>query len=134
MNKDKILVADVKYYPYGEPTKWAQSNFWWDEHKLNLLWLACPEIDEMSTAVWSGNEISSQIDDSLTHDVRALLNLPPIEFMQKFSKFPHNSKLTDGWLLSSLPVMWLRAKQANARLIHALGPNIYSFNFRAHRK
>lgn len=134
MQKDAILIAEVKYFPYEMPTHWACENFCYDEPKLNLLWLVCPEVDAVRASAWGGNAVSSSIDSMMSGDLRAKLSLPPVEFMQWFARASNQFKLVEDWPHNYLQTMWSRAKLANQRLVGALGANVYHFDFRAGRK
>ena len=134
MEKDAILVAEIKYFPGEMPTLWSCSKFCHDEPKLNLLWLAHPYVDKVWDSPWSGDSVSSCIDENMSRDVRAKLNLPPIEFMQWFTSSCQGSKLVEDFPHGYTQAMWARARLANQRLLAKLGSNVYHFDFRAARK
>lgn len=134
MQKDSALISATKYFPGGMPSKWTCSNFCHDEPKLNLLWLVCPEIDSLIDNEWGGNKVSSSIDKHMSKDVRAKLNLPPVEFMQWFAGKSNWFSITHDWPDHYLTTMWSRARLANKRLITSPGDNVYQFDFRAGRK
>ena len=105
-----------------------------DQAKLNLLWLVYPEIDNYTTTPWPGRPGAESIFREMTTDVRAILEKPPVEFMQDFVAMgPHDMALTERFPTNYLQTMWRRAKEANARLVKELGDNVYHFNFRARR-
>lgn len=126
-----VLKAEVRYFPYALPKlKWKQQAYWFDEIKMNLLWLACPEIDEQAGQRWQGNAVSEAIDTHLSQDIRKILSGPPIEFMRDFVRIDDGSLvITDGWPVNYHKTMWTRAKEANTRLCAELAPNVYKVDF-----
>jgi hypothetical protein len=113
---------------------WSQANYWYDECKMNLLWLVKPEVDDLVLAQWVGDEVSRSIDVLLSKDIRALLTGPPVEFMRDFVRIDDGIRLTAQWPSGYQKVMWARAKEANTRLCAGLGPNVYKFDFKTRRK
>lgn len=134
MEKDAILVAEIKYFPREMPTLWACSKFCYDEPKLNLLWLVNPDVDKVWDTPWGGDSISSSIDEHMSKDIRSKLSLPPIEFMQWFTGSCYGTTIVQSFPYNYTQTMWSRAKLANQRLIGAMGSNVYHFDFRAGRK
>lgn len=130
------LEANVRYYPFQLPLhRWAQQNFWVDQIKMNLLWLVMPEVDDLVSQRWEGNDISRSIDTHLYRDLRRPLSGPPIEFMRDFMMIDSDSlELTDPWPSDYLQTMWSRAREANARLIGELGSNVVRVDFMTGRR
>lgn len=124
------IKADVKYFPYPMPHRWAQTAFRHNERKLNLLWLVNPKIDTFAHLPWEGDEISASIDQLLDKQTMRSLNKPPIEFMQDFCIIDTGDLLlTETWPHNYLQTMWARAREANKRLIAGLGPNVLRVDF-----
>jgi len=131
-----ILEANVRYFPYEMPSvRWTQQNFCVDKIKMNLLWLVMPEVDDLVTQPWAGNDISRSIDTYLYRDLRRSLSGPPIEFMRDFMMLDSDSlELTAPWPSDYLKTMWARAREANARLIGELGVNVVRVDFTTGRR
>lgn len=128
-----ILTARIKYFHSPMPSKWGCENFHYDEIKMNLLWLAMPQVDVLVSQPWPGNEITASIDAHLSKDLRALLNGPPLEFMWGFSTMGP-LRLTEDWPQGFMTTMWGRAREANARLCADLAPNVFLVDFKTKRR
>lgn len=113
----KILQAQYKYYPFPEPTNWACGHYRFDQIKLNLLWLICPEIDELHDTKWGGNAYTESIDSGVTATMRAMLNEPPLDFMRGFMRLDGGKpRITKSWREDWAETMWSRARVAHERL------------------
>lgn len=134
--RNNPLKAEVTYYPYALPMHlWGQTNYWFDEMKMNLLWLVHPEVDTHCTSVWKGDDISLSIDKHLSQDLRALLSGPPIEFMRDFVAMDDGDlRLTQTWPHNYQATMWVRAKEANARLCADMPGNVVMMDFKNKRR
>lgn len=113
-----ILKTPFRYFPQADlPSAWVAVNFRYDERKLNLLWLACPEVDDQWPTAWPGNLISASIDDHYSGELSELLTLPPLEFVNCFWRLnPYALHMTADWGEDFMAVMEERAREADFRL------------------
>lgn len=132
MDNESLLKARTKYFTQM-PTKWKQSNFCYDEPKMNLLWLVMPEVDGLIHTAWHGNVISTSIDEHLSKDLRAELNGPPLSFVRGFLNRPA-LLIADDWPHDYASTMMKRAREANSRLCADLAPNVALVDFKIKRK
>lgn len=128
------LKAEVKYFPYEMPKLWKCRNLCYDEIKMNLVWLVCPEIDTLIHTAWPGNVVTESVDAHMSHDLRAILNGPPLAFMRDFSGMPGPLVMTEDWPNDYVTTMWERAREANARLCIGLEPNVLKVDFKNRRR
>lgn len=126
----QLLKAETRYYPFDLPAgRWAESNYWFDERKMNLLWLLHPEVDQRHSEYWAGDSISWTVDNCMTPLLRGAMALPPVEAVRMFEWGKMEAMLLP--IHVNLPTMWRRAKEANARLMREQGqaPNVYYIDF-----
>lgn len=125
-----ILNVSFRYFPFDVPTQWSIQNFRFDEAKMNLLWLVCPEIDHLHDKKWDGNEVTSSIDAELDRETRELLRtLPPIRFMEIFSNRHEDYLMTEDWPTRYIDTMWRRAR-AYERRVSGDTSNVVKVDFR----
>ena len=125
------LKMDVQYYPFELPrSRWAETNYGYDEAKMNLLWLVHPEVDRRHSEYWGGDEVSHSIDEQMSKDIRRILNLPPIEFVRAWNMIDKGGMpMTESWPNNYRSTMWARAKLANARLVKTEDANVFNIDF-----
>lgn len=125
-----ILKVQYKYFPYPLPTDWSVPNFRFDEAKMNLLWLVCPEVDKVHDKKWDGNVVTESINLELDGETRELLKtLLPTQFMKVFSRECADYAMTEFWPTHYLETMWTRARTAERRLTGD-NSNVVHVNFR----
>ncbi|MDD3352631.1 hypothetical protein [Zoogloea sp.] len=88
--------TDYKFYPFKEPTLWTLTSYQFDECKLNLLWLVCPEIDRYHDQPWGGNLIARDIDTYMDRRTRKFMQLPPLDAVEQQDRPGHQGKKTPG--------------------------------------
>lgn len=132
-----ILKANIHYWPQARmPSSfWTLRVFSVDEPKLNLLWLLCPEVDDVWLSPWPGNVVGAAIDTLFYPALRDALSMPPLAFVDWWLQ----SQAHDGQLGQMLPqdyydTMLRRAVEANTRLTEGLPVNAVKVDFKTRRK
>lgn len=121
--------TDCKYYPFPEPKHWSISVYEFDQIKLNLLWLVCPEVDKVHDKSWECNFIANDINELCDKSTREFMQLPPMEAVELFIKHDHDLLMTQGWPVGYHSVMRKRAKEAAFRIQHGGGHNVVFIDF-----
>lgn len=134
MSNAEMLRTPIRYYPHEKlSSTWKSPCFRHDERKVNLLWLVVPECDAQWYNEWS-HPVMGAIDTYYYVDLQRDLTLPPLAFMDNFSRIAPTLAMVQEWPEDFLETMWGRAHEANARLTAGLAPNVVKVDFVSRRK